>query len=701
MDFVRPLDSEGVLQSVLLSTYGLSLSDPPFFEQDFLPTLLGLGGVRERGYSSPANVERRLGQFYCGLACDAHALAQGGRPSLHVDVIPVGSQLHHAKVVLIHRERLVRLVIASANLTHEGFRRNRETAAVLDFHERSDLPPQILADFAAQWLARLGSGSTTGFRRALLEAVDAAMAWKPAPTGGTSLRTVWGGGEVPLWRQVVEAWPQGEKLKEWQICSPFWPSPGEADTPFDVLRRELNSRGANVDDAALQLFALGDAPGIRGRPRFPFLLVEQLAHRGFNPADATICPVRLDALASEVPEGRAEDQRPLHAKWMLLRGEQTSLLLLGSANFTRRGLGVLKNPAKANIEVCVLIRGSSETLHADNFAPPIAVNGIVKWSDCSAASLAAPLEEVEVEPWPEFISGIELEVRWETQPVSGALQIRCLSAPDFSIAWEKGDAELLPLDAGTASAEGIFTVVLDAEQISSILIRRRVVVNWGEPPCKALFPINIANESKPGLPAVLGQNPTEQDLLAYFHGRIDEEDLMSILLERGRQQSAGQIVELAPPGRELQNYVVREFLEGLYGMEEVLRESAASQRVFEQAMLGEFSPVSLANETLKAFVNHRRTATATAFQFVELLRLIENLSHRNSTVVKKQPPDWFNETRERSLTNLFSMVRTAAARSDFYHACSVEPFRKLVTGLLSKNSTHRFWTSIEAVKEPV
>ena len=159
MDFVRPLDSEGVLQSVLLSTYGLSLSDPPFFEQDFLPTLLGLGGVRERGYSSPANVERRLGQIYCGLACDAHALAQGGRPSLRVDVIPVGSQIHHAKVVLIHRERLVRLVIASANLTHEGFRRNRELHGDDSFGMFSCSRSTNELNFIAQKFARAVMGT--------------------------------------------------------------------------------------------------------------------------------------------------------------------------------------------------------------------------------------------------------------------------------------------------------------------------------------------------------------------------------------------------------------------------------------------------------------------------------------------------------------------------------------------------------------
>ena len=691
MDRMRPLDSEGALHSVLLSTYGLSLSDPPFFEQDFLPTLLGLGGVRNRGYSSPANVERRLGQIYCGLVCDAHALAQGGRPSLRVDVIPVGRQLHHAKVVLIHRERLVRLVIASANLTHEGFRRNREAAAVLDFYERSELAPSILADFASQWLARLGSAATQDFRRALDEAVDAAQAWKPARATEPMVRTLWGGGEVPLWRQVVEAWPQGEPLREWQICSPFWPSPGDADTPFEVFRRELDARGANVADAKMQLFALADVPGPRGRPCFPFPLVEQLAQRGFNPVDATICPARLDALEAEIPDGKAEDQRPLHAKWILLRDERTSLLLLGSANFTRRGLGVLRNPAEANIEVCVLLSGPAKALSTDSIVPPIAESGIVNWRDCRAESVATPLTEIEAEPWPEFINGIELEVRWETLPVTGTLHVRCSMAADFSLAWEKDD-ERLPLIVGAPSADGTCTTTLDETHISALLVRRRVVVRWGNPAREAFFPINIASDSKPGLPAVLGQDPTEQDLLAYFHGRIDEEDLMNLLIDRSRQKERGSGAALTPPGRELQNYVMREFLEGLYGMADVLRDSTASPRIFEQALLGEFSPVRLANETQRAFADERRTATATGFQLVELLRFVENLALRDE---KKREPAWFADTRERSLEQLFRVVRAAATRAEFCESCNAPPFRELVAAVLKANTAVRYWAAVE------
>jgi hypothetical protein len=692
MDWVRPFDGNGVLHGLLLSTYGLSLSDPPFFEQDFLPTLLGLGGVRNRGYTAPANVERCLGQMYCGLACDAHALEHGGRPSLRTDVIPVGGQIHHAKIVLIHRERHVRLIIASANITHEGFRRNREAAAVLDFHDRSELSPAILAEFASQWLARLGPAATQDFARALDDAVSTAKAWKRDRTTQPTVRTVWGGGEVPLWRQVVESWPQGEQLREWQICSPFWPSPGGGDTPFDVFRRELDARGANVSEAKLQLFACADVPGPRGRPRFPFSLVEQLAKRGFDPADASICPVYLNALETEVPDGKAEDQRPLHAKWILFRGERSSILLLGSANFTRRGFGVLRTPAHANIEVCVLVTGDAQSLRIDRIVPPVVENGIVQWRDCRSDSVATPLTEIEAGPWPDFISGIELDVRWEAVPVAGTLRIRRSTDGNFSLACEK-DNELEPLTCEIRPAARICSAEVNERQISALLVRRRVVLRWGgDPAQEVFFPINIASESKPGLPVVLGQQPTEQDLLAYFHGRIDEEDLMNMLIERARHKDGGVSAESNPPGRELQNYVVREFLEGLYGMEDLLLDSMAAPRLFEQALLGEFSPVRLANETQRALLAGRRSPTATAFQLLELLRLVEHLAPRDD---KKQLLPWIVETRERSLEQLLRVLHAAADRPDFRNSCNAASFQDLVTAVLKPDMAVRWRRAIE------
>ena len=88
LDAVRPAEADGPLRSAVHSTYGLSLDQPNFFEHDFLPTLLSLGGVRDRGYVAPVARERKLAE------CE-----RPSKRAKHIDL--VGSHWsgkHHAVV---------------------------------------------------------------------------------------------------------------------------------------------------------------------------------------------------------------------------------------------------------------------------------------------------------------------------------------------------------------------------------------------------------------------------------------------------------------------------------------------------------------------------------------------------------------------------------------------------------------------------
>ena len=152
-----------------------------------------------------------------------------------------------------------------------------------------------------------------------------------------------------------------------------------------------------------------------------------------------------------------------------------------------------------------------------------------------------------------------------------------------------------------------------------MLSRRTLVVSWGDPPAAAPFPVNIDEPSKAGLPSVLGPRPDEQQLLAYFHGRISEEDLIELLERRAADAVAGGRPTTPPdsePLRQLQSYLLRDFVESLYGLADTLRQSTRSPRAFEQALVGDFSPVSLAEQVLQASRTGRRSPTAAAFQFV-------------------------------------------------------------------------------------
>src|SRR5271166_3669809 len=262
IEAIRPADSDGPLISVVCSTHGLDLDQPNFFEHDFVPTLLGLGGVRDRGYAIPVATERKLAESYCALVYDAHALALGGRPSLRVDVLPVSRQLNHAKIVLIHRQRLVRLIIGSANLTHAGYRTQREIAAVLDFKPGGNIAPSVLEEAVRGWIEALGEMTSPPLRDNLNEAVHAAqqLVEKQQRANTGDMTVVFGGGSEPLWQKIAAAWQHGEPLLKWYICSPFWPGPGDSETPFEKMISALSGKGCNCADAELVLVARADAP---------------------------------------------------------------------------------------------------------------------------------------------------------------------------------------------------------------------------------------------------------------------------------------------------------------------------------------------------------------------------------------------------------------------------------------------------------
>lgn len=692
IDAVRPMDADGPLVSLVCSTYGLSLDQPNFFEQDFLPTTLGLGGVRDRGYAVPVALERKLKEVYSALVADAHALAEGGRPSLQIDLFPVGYRTNHAKVVLIHRKRLIRLVIASANLTHEGYRRQREVGVILDFKDGGKLPVEVLRQALSGWSNVLGELSTEPLQKAFNEAVRQAEGWTlpVALPAGHAVAVVFGGTPRPLWQALVEAWPEGEPLRDWCICSPFWPEATGGETPFEAIARGLAARGVRFDEARLQIVTCADSPGEKGRPKFPFQLIRRLYEGGFPIRRGQIAAARLEALREEIPEGMAEDQRDLHAKWVLLRGPKTAIILAGSANFTRKGFGVLARPEAANIEACVLLRLPAAAVDPQAWMPPLAEKGVVDLAACQDDQFQEPTPEEEASClWPDFIARIEIEVHWQDGPDPvGNLRVVSLpkSRPAFAVSLiqEPGERPCTPLltQAENTGPEGnLASVPVNTQAVRRVLTGRAVQVTWGKPAVSVHFPVNLDERSKASLPSVLGARPDEQQLLAYFHGRIGEEDLIELLERQAAQMlNGGQspTPEESERLRKLQSYLLRDFVESLFGLADMLQQSMRSPRAFEQALVGDFSPVSLAEEVLQAFRAGRRSPTAAAFQFVEVVRVVAGLRLESLEPLSPEERQALDEVRVRGLARLLALAGSACERKDFRHACSDSDFSRYV-----------------------
>jgi hypothetical protein len=693
LDAVRPAEADGPLRSAVLSTYGLSLDQPNFFEHDFLPTLLGLGGVRDRGYVAPVALERKLADSYCALICDAHALAEGARPSLRVDVIPIARPRHHAKIVLIHRQRLVRVIVSSANLTHDGYRSQREAAAVLDFRPDGGLAPAILDELVAGWVATLGGAATPPLRAALANAVSSVAVWPARPVKGPvpNVRVVHGGGPTALWRQLADAWPRGEPVLSWQICSPFWPGPDSQTTPFETIAEALRQRDASLDQAELEVICPADVAGARARPVFPFALLRGLRERGFPVTRGRLVPARLETLEDEVPDRKAEGHRALHAKCVLLRGPETAVALLGSANFTNTGLGV--SPG-ANIEAGVLLTCPVSMVRHIDWRPPLVEAGAVDWATCASHALTPPVADPD-DPidWPAHLRRVDLDIQWGDGPdPAGTVQLTFVAegfVPTTVLAPGDGpDSEPRELVRIEACPEpgGVVPFALDPAAVRRLLVRRTVRVRWGEPARAASFPINVLDAAKAGLPSVLGARPDEQQLLAYFHGRIGEDDLLALLEQRAQQaEGVGAGANEGPPA-DLQNYLIREFVESLYGLEDTLKTALYSPRALESALLGEFSPAALAERVLTALRSGRRSATAAAFQFAELVRVVVGLPTSTSDADQMA----LEEVRERAVDRLLGFVGQAAKLPSFAGSLRDTHFAAYVRASLPRAVAGRF-----------
>jgi hypothetical protein len=691
IDLIRRGPNEGPLIGACLSTYGLEFGDQRFLETDFLPTLLDLGGTKDLGYTAPISLERKLAEVKISLVCDKHAFAEEKkRPSLRIDINPIGDRLQHGKVVLIHRKNMVRLIVGSANLSFDGYRISRESAAVLDFREEGGLDPKILARFAVDWLENLGRNASDTFRGILEKAVAATKAWPTHPknSGLPSMSVVLGGGSRKLWQQVAALWPEGEPLVGWMICSPFWPGGQTGVTPFESISKALENKGCSLHACEISLYCRASQSKKNSFPVFPFQLLEGLRARRFPVRSGKIYSVQPEAKQEGNSASEASGLRPLHSKWMVLQGPKTSVIFLGSANFTNTGYGVVP---KANLESGVLMACPSGSLDLVNWIPPVDEDGIVDWATAHPEHLSQPSEEeVPNSPWPNHLYRLELAVDWEEGSEPNG-RLACHVAKDIceptrlylQMDGKKAVEPLFEFAEGSIPADGVLTRQISKEAVAVLLRLPALRVLWGETEQECLFPVNIQEASREGLPYFLGIEPDELTLLAYFQGRIDEDDVIAIM-KRQLEESQGDSGirhsnDQQPDG--LQNYLVREFVEGLPGQKYLLVEATKnSPGALESALHGEFSPVALARRIAGQFRGGKRTATATGFQLAEILRVITELPETKQEGACQET----GEIKKRAIGKLVSIFRDLSQFESFRNLLADTHFGSYLATVLPK-----------------
>ena len=145
LDAWTPSDSAGHPVGCVATSFTFS---PVFFEEECLGRFLQMEtDPIEDGPMYLIEREEKLAQVSCIAAIVDQHHCRGLR-SLRWDLLacrPTRGILH-AKISLLRWNNLVRLIVGSANLTEDGYRRNREVFGILDYRPQSEAPLAVLQE---------------------------------------------------------------------------------------------------------------------------------------------------------------------------------------------------------------------------------------------------------------------------------------------------------------------------------------------------------------------------------------------------------------------------------------------------------------------------------------------------------------------------------------------------------------------------
>ncbi len=315
---------------------------PVFFEEECLARFLQLEcDPTEDGPAYLVEREEKLAQVSCASALVDQHHCRGGR-SLRWDLLAarMSSGLQHAKVSLLHWSNLVRLIISSANLTDDGYRRNLELFGVLDYRLDGNAPVSCLLQTihflreVASSASRSGDPELPALNRwnALLERVETNCSqWgisdDSMQRNSIRIQPVFSGPDYgSVFESLEKLWPDGSPPDTGCVLSPFFDRPEIENKPAIELWKLLRQRG----EAKAQFFVPGE--DVVGEDSQFLNAPESLVK-----AQPSRSSVTSEVYRVALPTGRG-----LHAKGIWLENARWRLYQIGSSNFTRAGTGIGK-----------------------------------------------------------------------------------------------------------------------------------------------------------------------------------------------------------------------------------------------------------------------------------------------------------------------------------------------------------------------
>ena len=336
--------------------------DASFFETELIPRFLGLTfDHTENELTFLIEREEKLALTSTSVLVDIHKV-DPGQTTLRWDQIPIavpGAQaIQHSKIVLLVWEKLIRIIVGSANLTRTGYRRNREVFAALDFYDDDESVPKLVAE------------DTIG----LLERI---LRWSRVPEA-TRQRTLdtltLARNKLAGWTKTPDDFRPREKPKVRLIAS--FPAEGiiGPNSAIDQMTSLWGSRSVSqvtvftpfvgkpdgAEDKVIQRLSViprsRDCVGWLVAPRHPAEEDDPIIRvglpesfgRAWSNAFRSRGGVRVLALPQFV-KGIDKVKRTLHSKLLSLENDEHHFLMMGSSNFTPHGMGVGVFNVEANL----------------------------------------------------------------------------------------------------------------------------------------------------------------------------------------------------------------------------------------------------------------------------------------------------------------------------------------------------------------
>jgi hypothetical protein len=426
------------------------------------------------------------------------------------------------------------------------------------------------------------------------------------------------------------------------LVSPFWPS---GDEPVDVVNALARAGRGMPNRVRLVGAASVDAEGTV-RPVMPAALLSSFLAKKVAVEVAAADPAY--GCSEEVPDDDDEfgalapkgaipfAHRELHLKMLLLEGDQGARLAIGSFNLTRKGLG-LHGGGNTEAGLVWTLAGASPGKLKDLLSYATAWRTVKETPERFV--IPPPLMDGAAgSGWPDFLLalsanrvGLRLEGDGRSWPSSVTVRMRDIRGRLVGLERWFDDWVV------SAPAEDAFTVELsmvaswtsapDVKLAGRYPMLPDLEVHFIWPHGESVVPVVF--DDKHLFPvAERAAREDERALIDWFLGLRPEFDVDANGFGHGIDPAEGASPE-QEIGHDILSYLVRDFVHALPGIRAGLAEASMTETGLRTALLGTRSPVALAREVVEALQKPqqgapRKTAVATIFELVELLRVVED-----------------------------------------------------------------------------